>query len=178
MKSFKQNVIIFIILIIIVVCLYVILYNKLESTRSGQECIKYLDSTVWATLRPSPIHGIGVFAIRDIPEGTRITDHRDYWEKHARNQLTPEEMNQLHPAIRKIILDRTHFFEEDTLLEFYSPNLSAPLEYWLNHSDTPNITGTHTIRNIKADEELTINYKTLGTGNAHYMTKEHDRGYA
>jgi hypothetical protein len=179
MKSFKQNIILFIILIFIAVGFYIVLYNnEVGGVRSGQECIEYLNSTVWATLRPSPIHGIGVFAIRDIPKGTQITDHADYGEKHALNQLTPQEMNQLHPTIRKIILDRTHFLEEDTFLEFYSPNLSAPLQYWVNHSDTPNTTGTHVIRDIKADEELTINYKTLGTGNAHYMTKEHDKGYA
>jgi SET domain-containing protein len=178
MKSFKQNIILFIILIFIAVYLCVILYNKLGSTRAGQECIEYLNSTVWATLRPSPIHGIGVFAIRDIPKGTQITDHADYGEKHALNQLTPQEMNQLHPTIRKIILDRTHFTEEDTLLQFYSPNHTASLQSWMNHSDTPNTTGTHVIRNIKAGEELTENYNTLAPGNPHYMTKEHQRGYA
>ena len=142
--------------------------------RVGQECIDYLNSTVWATLRPSPIHGIGVFAIRDIPKGTQITDHKEYGEKHTANTLTPEEMKQLHPAIRKIILDRTYFSEAHVNeMEFYSPNLSASLQSWMNHSDTPNTTGTHAIRNIKAGEELTENYKSLNPGNAHYMTKEH-----
>jgi len=34
----------------------------------------YLNSTVWATLRPSTIQGVGVFAIRDILKGTDLSD--------------------------------------------------------------------------------------------------------
>ena len=141
--------------------------------RVGQECIEYLNSTVWATLRPSPIQGIGVFAIRDIPKGTQITDHTEYGETHIANELSPEEMEQVEPAIRKLILDRRYFSEENPSVQFYSPNLTASLQSWMNHSYNPNTTGKHALRNIKAGEELTENYKKLNPGNPHPITKEH-----
>ena len=34
-----------------------------------------LNRTVWATIAPSKIHGIGVHAIRDIPKGQPYTDY-------------------------------------------------------------------------------------------------------
>ena len=34
-----------------------------------------LNSSVWATIKPSKLHGVGVFAIRDIPKGTVITEN-------------------------------------------------------------------------------------------------------
>jgi len=141
--------------------------------RTGKECIDYLNSTVWATLRPSPIQGIGVFAIRNIPKGTEITDHMIYGEEHAHNQLAPEEMDALIPAIRKLILDRTYFKESSEVLEFYSPNLTASLQSWMNHSDTPNTTGTHALRDIAEGEELTEDYRTLIPGHPHPISKKH-----
>ena len=141
--------------------------------RTGKECIDYLNSTVWATLRPSPIQGIGVFAIRNIPKGTEITDHMIYGEEHMHNQLTPEEMDALIPAIRKLILDRTYFKESSEVLEFYSPNLTASLQSWMNHSYTPNTTGTHALRDIAEGEELTEDYRTLIPGHPHPISKKH-----
>lgn len=34
----------------------------------------YLNKTVWCKLGPSKIHGVGVFAIRDILKGQKLTD--------------------------------------------------------------------------------------------------------
>ena len=44
-------------------------------TPTPQQQIDDLNKTVFCRLGPSKIHGIGVIAIRDIPEGTRITDY-------------------------------------------------------------------------------------------------------
>jgi len=141
--------------------------------RTGQECIEYLNSTVWATLRPSPIQGIGVFAIRNIPKGTEITDHMIYGEERVQNELTPEEMDHLKPAIRKLILDKIFFDESNDVLQFYSPNLTASLQSWMNHSDTPNTTGTHSLRDVAEGEELTEDYRSLIPGNPHPISKKH-----
>ena len=38
------------------------------------DIINRINSEVWATLASSTIHGVGVFAIRDIPKGTKLAD--------------------------------------------------------------------------------------------------------
>ena len=141
--------------------------------RTGQACIDYLNSTVWATLRKSPIHNIGVFAIRDIPKGTCFTDIMDYETTPTCNSLSPKEMNKIYPEIRKIILDRTAFNSSHKTLDFYSPNCDAKLQSWMNHSDTPNTTGTHTLRNIKRGEELTENFHVVAGEPFHPLSKAH-----
>lgn len=119
---------------------------------------EYLENTVWCTLKPSPLEGIGVFAIRDIPKGTRITDHTI----HNIND-TPlftmelEEFNKIIPEIKQLILDRNIFTKEKPLT-FYSPNSEYCLTSFLNHSDTPNSHLEVTLRDIKAGEEITIGY--------------------
>jgi hypothetical protein len=141
--------------------------------RSGQECIDYLNSTVWATLRKSPIHNVGVFAIRDIPEGTPITDYTDYGDTHIQNILTPQEIEKIYPEIRKLILDRIVFLKGYNNLQFFSPNCDAKLQSWMNHSKTPNTTGTHTLRNIKKGEELTEDFKEIAGGPFHPVSSAH-----
>ena len=34
-----------------------------------------LNNSIWATIKPSKINGVGVFAIRDIPKDTVITEN-------------------------------------------------------------------------------------------------------
>jgi len=144
--------------------------------RTGKECINYINSTVWATLRKSPIHNIGVFAIRDIPKGTRITDNESYKARHTPNTLSRDELDMIHPEIRKLILDRTTYsISHSTEFPFYSPNCDAVLQAWMNHSDKPNTTGTETLRHIKKGEELTENYNTLANGAIHPVSFKHFR---
>lgn len=119
----------------------------------------YLNNTVWCTLAPSPIHGVGVFAIRDIPRGTLLTDHTVETMDTAHTfMMTLTEFNQVHPAIRSLILDRTLF--GDTL-RFHSPNKDAVLRSFMNHSDTPNSDGIRATRDIEAGEEVTEDFRTL-----------------
>lgn len=143
--------------------------------RTGKDCITYINSTVWATLRKSPIHNIGVFAIRDIPKGTRITDNESYKTKHTSNILSPDELDSIHPEIRKLILDRTTYStSHSTGFPFYSPNCAAVFQAWMNHSDKPNTTGTVTLRAIKKGEELTEDYRTLvNEGDIHPISSQH-----
>jgi SET domain-containing protein len=140
--------------------------------RSGQECIDYLNSTVWATLKKSPIHNVGVFAIRDIPKGTTISDHT-HNKTTTLNKLTDEELQKVYPEIRKLILDRMVFLKEDKKLEFFSPNSDAVLQCWMNHSTSPNTTGTRTLRNIKKGEELTEDFKAIAGGPIHPVSASH-----
>ena len=142
--------------------------------RIGKQCIKYINSTVWATLRRSPIHNIGVFAIRDIPKGTKITDNDSYTVKHVMNKLTPDELDDICPEVRSLILDRVAYNKESSNeLIFYSPNCDAILQSWMNHSHKPNTTGIVTLRNIKKGEELTENYYSIAEGELHPVSLNH-----
>jgi hypothetical protein len=149
--------------------------------RVGQECIDYLNSTVWATLGVSPIHRVGVFAIRDIPSGTEITDNivglsngnSVDVRKYVKNSLTEEEFKEVSPEIRKLILDRTLFDKEMPQIEFYSPNSDVILQSFMNHSGTPNTDGKKTLRNIDKNEELTENFRSLIANDFHPLSKGH-----
>lgn len=122
--------------------------------------IEYLNNTVFCTLAPSAIHGVGVFAVRDIPRGTAYTDCTNNNVMFTRYYtLSTEQFSKLHPAIQSLILDRTIF--ETDLIEFISPNNDAILRSFMNHSDTPNTDGVYALRDIKAGEELTEDFFAL-----------------
>lgn len=132
--------------------------------------LNYLNNSVWCTLAPSSISGIGVFAIRDIPKGTKITDHtNETLDDIETYELTTEEFQQIHPAIQSLILDRTLF---EDIIRFTSPNTDAVLRSFMNHSDTPNSDGVIALRDIKQGEEVTENFKSM-VHSPHELTKKH-----
>lgn len=133
--------------------------------------VEYLNSTVYCTLAPSPIHGIGVFAIRDIPAGTPYTDctnNNVILTKYY--TFTDSQFRDMHPEIQKLILDRTIF--EPNCVEFLSPNSDAILRSFMNHSADPNTDGVYTLRDIKKGEELTENFFAL-VPNMHPVSRKH-----
>lgn len=133
--------------------------------------VEKLNSTVYCTIAPSPIHGIGIFAIRPIPKGTLYTDHtNDTLDLIETYELTPQEFDTIEPAIQKLILDRTIF--EGNTLRFTSPNTDAVLRSFMNHSSTPNTDGVCTLRDIELGEELTEDFFSL-TKNMHQLSREH-----
>src|SRR5690349_11488948 len=95
---------------------------------------EYLNNTVWAKLGPSPIHGVGVFAIRDIPLGTKITDHGLSAPNFEIITLTEDEFEKVHPAIQNLLLDRMSF-QSGQPLATCSPNVDAFLQSFMNHSN-------------------------------------------
>lgn len=131
---------------------------------------QYLNSTVWATLGPSKIHGIGVIAIRDIPRGTLLTDYSVRSEGREVLKVTEEEFEQILPEIRSIILDRTIFCKGYPLV-FLSPNSEQSLQSFMNHSDQPNSDGERALVDIKKGEEITEDYASFYT--LHDLSKKH-----
>jgi len=131
---------------------------------------EYLNATVWATLKRSDIHGIGVIAIRPIPAGTRITDNTvNRPTDFHMFVLSQGEFLLLNPEIQTLILDRT-LFEEGRKMKFISPNDDAVLRSFMNHSDTPNTDGEFALRDIQQGEELTESFRIE---NPHRLTVEH-----
>lgn len=134
---------------------------------------EYINNTVWATLGISKVHGIGVIAIRDIPEGTRFTDYDIYGSEQMANMpgiftLEEDEFNQILPEIRKLILDKTVIMDK---ILFASPNSVQDLRSWMNHADDPNVVNFSTVKEIKKGEELLEDFRWFQP--CHHLTAEH-----
>jgi SET domain-containing protein len=114
-------------------------------------------------LRPSPVHGIGVFAIRDIPKGCRTMFSKDNgeWIK-----LPIAEVETLPEASRDLVETYCLYDEE----HYYVPDYGfkkMDLVNYLNHSAQPNVRSVNdgeffeAITDIPAGQELLVNYEAI-----------------
>jgi len=113
-------------------------------------------------LKPSAIEGVGVFAVHNIVKGTKLMLKPDgYKSRKLKKKDIPQEFSGY--CVK----------DEDGVHE-RCPNAFNHmwLCWFLNHSDKPNAEGDdndnfmyYALRDIKAGEEITIDYKTLGVGN-------------
>lgn len=122
-----------------------------------------LASRTWVTLKPSPLHGIGVFAIYDIPKGCRSLFSREEgeWIK-----LSFDEVENL-PLHSRSLVETYCLYDEH---HYYVPRdgfKKMDLVFYLNHSSAPNIVSINdgeyfeATRDIMAGEELLVNYNGL-----------------
>ena len=114
----------------------------------------YLNQTVWAKLAPSKIHGVGVFAIRDIPKGQKIFARCD----PNTQAIKLDSFDRLLPEIAELIDQRWFLARKGET--FQSPNNDARLISFMNHSDTPNYDKYNDVVlvDIKKGIEITENY--------------------
>lgn len=107
------------------------------------------------TLKPSAIHGIGVFADQFIPKGTPVYRHTDALDL----RLTPEEFSRLDPREQALI---RHYGYREKHTGLY--RLDHDDIRFVNDSNTPTIgldpeSGTLVaLRDTAPGEELTQNY--------------------
>ena len=114
---------------------------------------------VYVRLKPSRLHGIGVFAVRPIKKGTYIfpkDDERLVWVPYSRIQ-------RLAPSLQDLYRD----FSIIKQGKYGSPRRFDQLtpSWYLNESKQPNVGADKTYRfyatrDIKTGEELTVDYKT------------------
>ncbi|MEI7904871.1 MAG: SET domain-containing protein [Candidatus Firestonebacteria bacterium] len=117
---------------------------------------------VFCRVGVSKVHGVGVFAIIDIPKGTNPFKHSaDRYRKYK----TKDILKDLKPGIRKLYDDFCVIEGEDIWVPVNFNRMGV--SWHLNHSKSPNVrsadkTGTHfyTLRAIKAGEELCSDYNT------------------
>lgn len=133
-----------------------------------EEIINKINSEVWATLAPSKIHGVGVFAIRDILKGTEIGKN---WDERIYYMLSDKEFMNLIEPIRNMILDRMQQDLEGTIL-FRHPNSMARLSDFMNHSEIPNSNGKIALTDIKKGEEITEHFINIAPRKLHSFTLE------
>ncbi len=128
--------------------------------------LQELERQTWVMLRPSALHGIGVFAVRDIPAGCRemFSPEPGQWRTVPRAAV-----EGLSPHLRGLI-ENYCLYDSDS---YYIPSAGfrqMDLSLFLNHSDVPNLVSVdegaffETLRPIAAGEELLIDYGTLVEG--------------
>lgn len=136
-----------------------------------KDIIQDLRTNVYCRLKPSPFHGVGVFAIRDIPKGIdpfpSMIDISEYHDDYK----VPIDKVMNDPAITDSVKEmiRDFYPVEDGFV--YLPQISLNdmnLAYYINHSpDHPNLSTEYgdifiTTRDIKEGEELLADYRTYG----------------
>jgi len=117
-------------------------------------------------LQPSNIHGIGVFAVREIPKGRNPFKMIPKYGDIGYVRITDDELAALPPRLSKLIRDL--FIPTDG--EMHIPNHGMNLinlNSYLNHSITPSMRTRNgydfvALRRIPVGEELTVDYRTFG----------------
>ena len=115
-------------------------------------------------LAPSAVHGVGVFALADIPAGTT-----GLFSRPAAWPRVPEaEVDALPEPARRLV--RTYCLWDAGWYHLPPHGFRVmDLTAFLNHSDTPNLRQLGggddfvTTRNVAAGEELTVDYNALRT---------------
>jgi len=122
-----------------------------------------LRNDTYVMLKPSGVHGIGVFAIRPIPKGCQnfFSSGVGEWIK------LPIADVELLPQHSKDLVETYCLFDEEN---YFVPEYGfkvMDLVNYLNHSGEPNIKsfedGEHfeALRDISEGEELLISYDTI-----------------
>ena len=112
----------------------------------------------WVNTRiaPSPIHGVGVFAIKDIPNGTKL-----YLDIMPEIFTLPYKklLNNMPAYIHDLIIERW------PLIKIGSPFVypDARMVAYMNHSGDANYDAKTdmTLRDIREGEEVTEDYKKI-----------------
>lgn len=133
-----------------------------------EELLNELAGNTWVMIRPSPIEGIGVFALQDIPKGCRSmfskANDNERWIPVAKT-----EVDNL-PAHAKALIENYCLYDEEN---YFVPDYGfkkMDLVNYLNHSDAPNVISINdgeffeAIRDIKQGEELVIDYGEIVDG--------------
>lgn len=116
-------------------------------------------------LKPSPVEGIGVFALTGIAKGQRniFSSDTSEWIKVSR-----AEVEQL-PQHSRALVENFCLYDQDN---YFVPEYGfkmIDLVIYLNHSDDPNIISINegenfeTLRDIAAGEELFVDYGDIVT---------------
>ena len=130
------------------------------------ELLNELQHETYVSLKPSATHGIGVFAIRDIPRGTRAIFSKETGEYI---RLSMAEVAAL-PAHSRDFIETYYLYDAD---HYFIPAHGCKvmdMANYLNHSASPNIVSVdegrwfEATRNISEGEELFVDYGDIVDG--------------
>jgi len=132
-----------------------------------QKLLQHLNDEVFCRLGASPMHGVGVFAIRRIPKGINPLNSRIRYKEVL---FSREELKQLPNSVKKL-LDIFCYYKDDVV---HVPEIgmnAMDMALYLNHSKTPNVRylkggAFETLRSIRSGEEITMDYD-ISFGDVH-----------
>jgi SET domain-containing protein len=132
----------------------VIEINKMN--KDDFEKLKKIANRFYVCLKASPIEGVGVFAMRDIPKKTC-----PFYYESKFFRLTDEEYEQLpeyfKAYVKRYIVKQKGFYQIPL-----NPYEIFDYTAFLNHSDNPNIDEDFkAVRDIKSGEEITVDYRNI-----------------
>lgn len=117
---------------------------------------------IYCKIAPSDIHGVGVFAIKDIPEN--IVIFRDISEFIAVNKKFLDRIN-----INVAKLYKNFFVSDEDCIWIPKSGINKiDISFYLNHSENPNVVWSQEYQLfvsktfIPENSELTVNYKSFG----------------
>lgn len=125
-----------------------------------EQLLHELKHDTWVMMKPSPIHGNGVFALREIPKGQRgfFSKNIGEWIKVERSEVEALPQHSIDLVENFCLYDEEYYYIPD-----YGFKVMDIVNF-LNHSETPNIISINdgedfeTLRTIHAGEELFIDY--------------------
>jgi SET domain-containing protein len=124
-----------------------------------KKLFKHLDQSVYCRLGISPVHGIGVFAIRAIPKGVHPLQTM---AQPKEIKFTRKEIAQLPKSVRQQINIFCYHRKDEVRVSAMGLN-TMDMAFYLNHSKEPNLrmkkSGEfETLRRIQVGEELMMDY--------------------
>lgn len=121
------------------------------------ELLHQLSADTWVALKPSPIHGIGVFAIRDIPQGCRtiFSQAMGEWVR-----LSFAEVEAL-PDHSRMLIETYCLYDDKDYFVPANGFKQMDLALYLNHSNTPNVRSVNDGEFFEAIEEIPVGTELL-----------------
>ena len=126
---------------------------------SKQRLLTHLRTEVYCKLGISPIHGIGVFALRTIPKGVNPLVS---WISQDSILFTHQEIKGLPSGVKKQMRTFCYYDKKGYEVPRVGMN-SMDMAIYLNHSKSPNLKMQEdgqfvALRAIRTGEELTMDY--------------------
>lgn len=132
-----------------------------------EDIIKDLENNIYCRIQPSTIHGVGVFAIKNITKGTNPFITYMNIDVVAVPEKEIMENKKIPDAVKEMI--RAFYVVQNGMIYCDARSLNeVNIPYFLNHSTTPNLdakeiddeTNFTANRDIVPGEELTADYST------------------
>lgn len=130
------------------------------------QLLKHLKEDVYCRMKQSGVHGVGVFAIRNIPAGTKVFKGA---KRSAFIEITQDEIHDLHPEVKAMLNDFFAVYDN----KMYVPEgglTNIDISFYLNHSEHPNVRFDEAeeefiaLRDIAEGEELLADYSSFDEG--------------
>ncbi|MES2849805.1 MAG: SET domain-containing protein [Bacteroidota bacterium] len=131
-----------------------------------EELLNELSTNTWVMIKPSGTHGIGVFAVRDIPAGCKELFSKEMGEWTT----VPRKETDALPIHAKDIVENYCLYDDENYFIPAKGFKVLDLSLFLNHADKPNIISVNdgayfeTIKEIKKGEELFVDYGEIVDG--------------